>query len=199
MTGKPVHSMIRVLDEARATEFYRRAFGLEPADRIAFDDFHADLLAQRDLADSSLKLRSIMVDVPTPTCSATVTAHFAVVVDDLDGEHTRAWERRDSQARPAARTEAQRRSHRALLLRQGSGRLQYRGHRARRPFWLEADPRLSQPEPDNADQGGRYERNRSSQQNRSVAISSKLPAQCRRQWRLRQPSSTTPSTACLSR
>jgi len=39
MTGKPVHSMIRVLDEARATEFYRRAFGLEPADRIAFDDF----------------------------------------------------------------------------------------------------------------------------------------------------------------
>ena len=42
MTGKPVHSMIRVLDEARATEFYRRAFGLEPADRIAFDDFIAD-------------------------------------------------------------------------------------------------------------------------------------------------------------
>ena len=27
MTGKPVHSMIRVLDEVRATEFYRRAFG----------------------------------------------------------------------------------------------------------------------------------------------------------------------------
>ena len=39
MTAKPVHSMVRVVNETRATDFYRRAFGLVPVDRIAFDDF----------------------------------------------------------------------------------------------------------------------------------------------------------------
>jgi lactoylglutathione lyase len=33
--AKPIHSMIRVLDEARSIDFYRRAFGLEIADRYA--------------------------------------------------------------------------------------------------------------------------------------------------------------------
>ena len=37
--AKTIHSMIRVLDEARAVEFYKKAFGLEIADRLDFDDF----------------------------------------------------------------------------------------------------------------------------------------------------------------
>ena len=35
--AKPIHSMIRVLDEARSIEFYRRAFGMGVADRYDFD------------------------------------------------------------------------------------------------------------------------------------------------------------------
>ena len=37
--AKAIHSMIRVLDEARSVDFYRAAFGLEPADRFEFDGF----------------------------------------------------------------------------------------------------------------------------------------------------------------
>ena len=37
--AKPVHSMIRVLDEARSVRFYREAMGLEIADRYQFDSF----------------------------------------------------------------------------------------------------------------------------------------------------------------
>ena len=37
--AKAIHSMIRVLEEDRSVDFYRRAFGLEIADRFAFDGF----------------------------------------------------------------------------------------------------------------------------------------------------------------
>ncbi len=37
--AKPVHSMIRVLDEAKSLDFYARAFDLKIADRLAFPDF----------------------------------------------------------------------------------------------------------------------------------------------------------------
>ena len=37
--AKAIHSMIRVLDEDRSVAFYRKAFGLEIADRLDFDDF----------------------------------------------------------------------------------------------------------------------------------------------------------------
>ena len=33
---KPIHMMIRVLDEERSVNFYRKAFGLEIADRFPF-------------------------------------------------------------------------------------------------------------------------------------------------------------------
>ena len=38
--AKPIHSMIRVLDEARSVDFYRRAFGMRVADRFAFHKHH---------------------------------------------------------------------------------------------------------------------------------------------------------------
>ena len=37
--AKPVHSMIRVLDEAKSLDFYARAFGLKVADHLKFSDF----------------------------------------------------------------------------------------------------------------------------------------------------------------
>ncbi len=37
--AKPIHSMIRVLDEGRAVAFYRAAMGLEIVDRYPFDSF----------------------------------------------------------------------------------------------------------------------------------------------------------------
>ena len=37
--AKAIHMMVRVLDEARSVDFYRRAFGLDIADRFAFDSF----------------------------------------------------------------------------------------------------------------------------------------------------------------
>src|SRR5690554_982257 len=37
--AKLVHSMIRVIDETRSLDFYRRAFGLQIVDRIEFPEF----------------------------------------------------------------------------------------------------------------------------------------------------------------
>ena len=37
MTAKTIHSMIRVTDEARTVAFYKKAFGLEVADRYPMD------------------------------------------------------------------------------------------------------------------------------------------------------------------
>ena len=37
--AKAIHSMIRVLDEARSVRFHGTAFGLGVADRFDFDDF----------------------------------------------------------------------------------------------------------------------------------------------------------------
>ena len=37
--AKAIHSMIRVLDEARSLAFYDTAFGLKVADRLDFDSF----------------------------------------------------------------------------------------------------------------------------------------------------------------
>ena len=37
--AKLAHSMIRVIDEDRSVDFYRRAFGLEIVNRIEFADF----------------------------------------------------------------------------------------------------------------------------------------------------------------
>ena len=37
--AKAVHSMVRVLDEARSVDFYSKAFGLAVADRIDFETF----------------------------------------------------------------------------------------------------------------------------------------------------------------
>ncbi|MGB8608304.1 VOC family protein [Bradyrhizobium sp.] len=85
--AKPVHSMIRVLDEARSLGFYERAFGLQIAERIAFPDFALVYLRQ---ASSPFELElTVNFDRREPYALGDGYGHLAIVVDDLDAEHAR--------------------------------------------------------------------------------------------------------------
>ena len=53
--AKYVHSMIRVLDEARSVEFYDRCFGLKVAERLDFPDFTLVYLANGE-SETELEL-----------------------------------------------------------------------------------------------------------------------------------------------
>lgn len=85
--GKAVHSMIRVLDEARSVDFYREAFGLEVAQRIDFDDFTLIYLSNPK-ADFELEL-TVNKGRTAPYDLGDGYGHIAYVVDDLDAEHAR--------------------------------------------------------------------------------------------------------------
>ncbi len=85
--AKPVHSMIRVRDEARSTDFYARAFGLEPADRFDFDGF-ALIYLRHPSSPFELEL-TVNKDRATPYDLGDGYGHLAVVVDDVDAEHAR--------------------------------------------------------------------------------------------------------------
>jgi lactoylglutathione lyase len=85
--AKPIHAMIRVLDEASAVDFYHRAFGLEIATRLAFDSFTLVYLKSPD-SDFELEL-TINHDCTEPYTHGDGYGHIAFVVDDLDAEHAR--------------------------------------------------------------------------------------------------------------
>ena len=85
--AKPIHAMIRVLDETRSVEFYRRTFGLQVADRFRFDGFTLVYLVSPE-DDFELEL-TINHDRTTPYSLGDGYGHIAFVVDDLDGEHAR--------------------------------------------------------------------------------------------------------------
>lgn len=85
--AKAIHSMIRVLDEARAVSFYRQAFGLETADRIEFDTFVLIYLRNPE-ADFELEL-TVNKGRAEPYALGDGYGHLAFVVDDLAAEHAR--------------------------------------------------------------------------------------------------------------
>ncbi len=85
--AKAIHSMIRVLDEARSIVFYREAFRLEVADRFDFDGFTLVYLRNAE-ADFELEL-TINKDRAAPYERGDGYGHIAFVVDDLDAEHAR--------------------------------------------------------------------------------------------------------------
>ena len=87
MSAKAIHSMIRVLDEARSVDFYTRAFGLAVADRFAFDGFTLVYLRNPD-ADFELEL-TINHDRAKPYELGDGYGHMAFAVDDLATEHAR--------------------------------------------------------------------------------------------------------------
>jgi len=85
--AKAGHTMLRVLDEARSTDFYQRAFGLGIADRFPFDDFTLVYLRGRE-SDFELEL-TVNHGRTAPYVSGDGYGHLAVVVDNLDAEHAR--------------------------------------------------------------------------------------------------------------
>ncbi|QDA35981.1 lactoylglutathione lyase [Paracoccus liaowanqingii] len=85
--AKFVHSMIRVLDEARSVAFYDRAFGLEVAERLDFDEFTLIYLSN---PESSFELELTVNKAQTePYAPGTGYGHAAFVVEDVDAEHAR--------------------------------------------------------------------------------------------------------------
>ena len=85
--AKPVHSMIRVRDEAKALDFYRRAFGLEIADHLKFDDF-ALIYLRHPSSPFEVEL-TVNYGRKEPYTLGDGYGHLAVVVDDLESEHAR--------------------------------------------------------------------------------------------------------------
>jgi lactoylglutathione lyase len=85
--AKAIHMMIRVLDETRSTDFYKRAFALDIADRYEFDGFTLVYLRNRE-ADFEVEL-TINTGRTEPYTHGDGYGHIAVAVDDLDAEHAR--------------------------------------------------------------------------------------------------------------
>jgi lactoylglutathione lyase len=85
--AKAIHMMVRVLDEAHSVEFYRKAFGLEVADRFEFDDFTLIYLRNPE-ADFEVEL-TVNKGRTEPYSHGSGYGHLAVAVDDLDAEHRR--------------------------------------------------------------------------------------------------------------
>lgn len=85
--AKPIHMMIRVLDEARSVAFYKKAFGLEVADRLEFDDFVLIYLRNGE-SDFELEL-TINKGRSEPYDLGDGYGHIAFSVADLDAEHAR--------------------------------------------------------------------------------------------------------------
>jgi lactoylglutathione lyase len=85
--AKAIHSMIRVLDEARSVGFYQTAFGLGIADRFDFDDFTLVYLRNAE-ADFELEL-TVNKATSEPYDLGNGYGHIAFAVDDLDAEHAR--------------------------------------------------------------------------------------------------------------
>ncbi|MDJ0992736.1 MAG: VOC family protein [Dinoroseobacter sp.] len=85
--AKAIHSMIRVLDETRTLDFYKRAFGLEVADRLDFSDFTLIYLSN---SEQSFELElTVNKGQSEPYDLGNGYGHLAVSVDDLDAEHAR--------------------------------------------------------------------------------------------------------------
>ncbi len=85
--AKAIHSMIRVLDEARSLEFYEQAFGLMVADRLDFDSFTLVYLSNPE-TEFELEL-TVNKGREEPYDLGDGYGHLAVSVENLDAEHAR--------------------------------------------------------------------------------------------------------------
>ena len=85
--AKAIHSMIRVLDEARSIDFYKKAFGLEIADRLDFENFTLVYLSNEE-SPFELEL-TVNKGREAPYDLGDGYGHFAVLVEDLEAEHAR--------------------------------------------------------------------------------------------------------------
>jgi lactoylglutathione lyase len=85
--AKAIHSMIRVLDEARSVAFYETAFGFRVQDRYDFDSFTLVYL-RGEGTGFELEL-TVNKDRDEAYDLGSGYGHLAVTVDDLEAEHAR--------------------------------------------------------------------------------------------------------------
>ena len=85
--AKAIHSMIRVLQEARAVAFYQTVFGLSVADRLDFPGFTLIYMSNPETG-FELEL-TVNKDRTEPYNLGDGYGHLAVSVDDVDAEHAR--------------------------------------------------------------------------------------------------------------
>ena len=85
--AKMIHSMIRVLDEARSLAFYETAFGLRVAERLDFPEFTLIYLSN---GEGSFELELTVNKGRTePYALGDGYGHLAVSVADVAAEHAR--------------------------------------------------------------------------------------------------------------
>lgn len=85
--ARMIHSMIRVLEEARSVAFYQQAFGLAVADRLDFDSFTLIYMAG---AETGFELELTVNKGRTePYGLGDGYGHLAFSVPDVDAEHAR--------------------------------------------------------------------------------------------------------------
>jgi len=85
--AKAIHSMVRVVDEARSVDFYKKAFGLDVADRFDFDDFTLIYLRNSEI-DFELEL-TVNKGRKEAYSLGDGYGHLAVAVADIESEHRR--------------------------------------------------------------------------------------------------------------
>ncbi len=85
--ARAIHSMIRVLDEARSVAFYDTAFGLKVADRLEFEGFTLIYLSN-DASEFELEL-TVNKGRTEPYAPGDGYGHLAVSVEDVEAEHAR--------------------------------------------------------------------------------------------------------------
>lgn len=85
--AKTIHSMIRVLDEARSVAFYEKAFGLGVADRLDFPDFTLVYMSNPE-SEFEVEL-TINKGRTEPYNLGDGYGHLAVSVPDAAAEHAR--------------------------------------------------------------------------------------------------------------
>ncbi len=86
--GKAIHTMLRVLDEERSVTFYRKAFGLEVAERLDFSEFTLIYLSNSE-TEFEVEL-TVNKGRTAPYDLGDGYGHLAVSVADLDAEHARS-------------------------------------------------------------------------------------------------------------
>src|ERR1700685_1700383 len=85
--AKAIHTMIRVLDEARSLAFYNKAFELDMPDPPRFPDFPLVYLSNSEAPhEVELTINKYRTE---PYDLGDGYGHVAFVVEDLDAEHRR--------------------------------------------------------------------------------------------------------------
>lgn len=85
--AKLIHTMIRVLDEQRSVDFYKKAFGMNVSRRLDKETFTLVYL-RGDETDHEIEL-TINKDQSDAYTLGDGYGHVAFVVDDIEGEHER--------------------------------------------------------------------------------------------------------------